>query len=146
MSRITWRGVAIVAFIVIVGVGVAVGLAFTIQKATGDFGTDAADASFEASRSSVNAEESASRSQVVASRAATISADSRYFAELDQMSVPYAQNKKDLVVENGHLYCNEFNLGQSYAEVLSKDNDPYAIQKINAAVDVYCPQFKDRVK
>ncbi|MFF4027028.1 DUF732 domain-containing protein [Nocardia elegans] len=73
----------------------------------------------------------------------TASADDRYFAELDQMNVPYAQRRRDLVIEDAHFYCNSLNGGTSYADLLAQQaHDMASIAKINAAIDVYCPQFK----
>lgn len=143
LSHVTGRNGAIVALVIVLGLGIAAGMIVTIDKATESSASERADASFEASRSRVVAEEISSRVNAAVSPTVTASADDRYFAELDQMNVPYAQKRKDLVIEDAHFYCNSLDSGVSYADLLAQQGkDMASISKINAAIDVYCPQFK----
>jgi len=130
MSRTAWRVIGAFAAVVIIGGAVA---AVWLTVAEKHSQSAAVDARIEANAASAEAPATATAP----------TADDRFFADLDRMSVPYAQNRKNLVIEDGHYYCSGFKLGDSYRQMLTDDsNDQYSDQKITAAVDAYCPEYK----
>lgn len=130
MSRTAWRAIgAFVAVVIIGAAGIAVWLAVAEKHSQ----SAAVDARIEADAASAEAP----------APTTAPTADDRFFADLDRMSVPYAQNRKNLVIEDGHYYCNGFKLGDSYRRMLTDNSsDQYSDQKISAAVDAYCPEYK----